>query len=169
MLFRNCPKLTITRIRLSWQSNTCQLHRWHQSQAHVRKLSKKILQFHLMLNVIAGFVVKLPYDHGHDDPLLLEYLSHIFHKEVINVQKYNIVSWMVESGVRLDIMETEYWSDGFDLKDLVLDRLHTVFAICKLGSTLCDVNDGEFIIETDREIDTLPRSSGDITNNNRVK
>jgi hypothetical protein len=25
---------------------------------------------------------------------------------------------------------------------------------------LCDVNDGEFIIETDREIDTLPRSSG---------
>ena len=37
--------------------------------------------------------------------------------------------------------------------------------ICKLGSTLCDVNDGEFIIETDREIDTLPRSSGDITNN----
>jgi hypothetical protein len=36
---------------------------------------------------------------------------------------------MVESGVRLDIMETEYWSDGFDLKDLVLDRLHTVFSL----------------------------------------
>ena len=37
--------------------------------------------------------------------------------------------------------------------------------IYKLGSTLCDVNDGEFILETGIEIDTLPRSSEGITNN----